>query len=443
MHDNAPGRGAAAAASANGVIRVAGALFHIRILRRLERGKAAKAAAPPYGPKGHKVEDAQVRLSTSLAFAATARLVLVGKPNPLKIDPKRTVELGEFGGRGLVRAAGSIAVGERVFEMDLTALRLPVGEPRIVAGIDTETRAGFGECLIAWAGVPHPPAGDTAPTVTLDPERFEYVLLGWAYQQTLCGKTTADLTDFAPGDVPLGCAITLSEHLQADGLMRMSPRPGSAVISLTAEGIAAAGRAASERGDRRRRAEELRNGIIRWLWERDDGDASADFRDFIWDRRCTFRGHFFDLNVCREALYLVAKGLLYERNPWWLAPRLTAAGRDCAAYKGGNVHDQLNPPEAFGPTVNFNGNNSGNVAVGNEVTQTANSGIAPTGAEGTTPTGTTPAAVTMSHETEAAKNLSFWAKLRAFATGMSGVITVAAAIVIAVFTVLMWLIMSR
>ena len=58
------------------------------------------------------------------------------------------------------------------------------------------------------------------------------------------------------------------------------------------------------------------------------------------DRRCTFRGHFFDLNdVYREARYLVEKGLVYERNPWWLAPRLTAAGRDCAAYKGGNVHE--------------------------------------------------------------------------------------------------------
>ncbi len=393
------------------------------------------------------MEDAQVRLSTSLAFAASARLVLVGKRDPVKIDPKRAVELGEFGGRGLVRAAGGIAVGERVFERDMTALRLPVGEPRIVARIDTETRAGFGECLISWAGVPHPQVGDTAPAVTLDPERFEYVLLGWAYEQTLGGKTTADLADFAPGDIPLGCATTLSEHLQAGGMIRVSPGPGSAVISLTAEGIAAAERAAGERGDRRRRAEELRNGIIRWLWEWDDGAASADFRDFIWDRRCTFRGHFFDLNdVYREARYLVEKGLVYERNPWWLAPRLTAAGRDCAAYKGGNVHEQLHPQPENGPTVNFNGNNSGNVAIGHEVTQTASSGTAPTGTKEPTPSGsaeTTPSAATTSKETEAGKNTNFRAKLRAFATGMSGITTVVATVVIAIFTVMMWLIMRR
>jgi hypothetical protein len=172
------------------------------------------------------VEKAQVRLAASLAFAASARLVLVGKRDPEKVDPKRTVELSEFGGRGLVRAAAELAVGERVFERDRTALRLPVGEPRIVAGIDRETRARFGEWLITWAGVPHSQTDDTAPEVTLDPERFEYILLDWAYEQTMRGETTADLAGFALGDIPLGCAMTLSRHLAAAGMMRVASGPG-------------------------------------------------------------------------------------------------------------------------------------------------------------------------------------------------------------------------
>jgi hypothetical protein len=427
-------------------------LFHISILRRLEWGKSSKDAAlddaaphEPKGTQGGKCPGPAVHVTR---LRGERPLVLVGKRDPGKIDPKRTVDFGEFGDCGLVHTADGMEVGERVFERDIAALRLPVGEPRIVTGIDTETRAGFGECLITLAGVPpHLRAGDTAPAVTLDPERFEYVLLGWAYEQTLGGETAADLTDFAPGDVPLGCAITLGEYLQAAGMMHVSSGPVSALISLTAEGIASAERAAAERADQRRRAEELRNGIIRWLWEWDDGDASADFRDFVWDRRCTFRGYFFDLNdVYREALYLVEKGLVYERNLWWLAPRLTAAGRDCAAYKGGNVHEQLHPQPTNGPTVNFNGNNSGNVALGHEVTQTANSGAAPAGPDGPTlsgPARNAPATATTSSEIEAGKNIGFWAKLRAFTTGMSGVITLVPTVVIAIFTVLMWVIMSR
>ena len=269
---------------------------------------------------------AQIRLSTSLAFAASARRVFVGKSQPDKTDPKRSAELGEFGCRGLVRAETGIAVGERVFERDINTFRLPFGEPKIVAEIDRQTRAAFGEWLITWTAVPPPWRGDTAPTVTLDPERFEHVLLAWAYDHTGGGETTASLADFAVGDVPLDCAIPLAEHLRAARLLCVFPGSGAPILSLTAEGIAAAEMAVAERANQRRRAEELRNGIVRWLWEWEDTDTSADFHDFIWDRHCTFRGYFFDLNaVYREYMYLVETGLIYESRPWWLAPRLTAA----------------------------------------------------------------------------------------------------------------------
>lgn len=141
--------------------------------------------------------------------------------------------------------------------------------------------------------------------------------------------------------------------------------------------------------------------------------------------------------MLREYRYLVEKGLVYERSPWWLAPRLTATGRDCAAHKGGNVHEQLNPQPTNGPTVNFNGNNSGNVAIGRDVTQSTNPVTVPGPAENT------PAATATSSEIKAGKNTGFWEKLRAFAAGTSGLIALVATVVIAVFTVLMWLIMSR
>lgn len=389
---------------------------------------------------------AQIQFSTSLAFAATARRVFLGKSQPEKLDPKRPAELGEFGGLGLVRAEAGLTVGERVFERSATGLRPPAGEPWVVAEIDRETRASLGEWLITWAGEPQPRAAGAAQAVTLDPKRFEHVLLAWAYDQTAGGQATAGLDRFAPGDIPLNCAVPLAQHLQAAGLLRISPGPGSAIVSLTPEGIAAAELAAAERSDQRRRAEELRNGIIRWLWERDDIDAVADFNDFPRNCHCTFRGHFFDLKaVHREYLYLTEKGLVYDQDsPWWFAPRLTAAGRDCAAYKGGNVQDHLNPAPANGPTVNFNGNNSGNVAIGHDVTQTTStvttptdtmSGSAPSPAESPLPTPT--------DEAEPGKSNGLWSKFRAIATGTAGVITLVCTVVIAVFTVLTWLIMSR
>jgi hypothetical protein len=226
----------------------------------------------------------------------------------------------------------------------------------------------------------------------------------------------------------------------------MSPRTGPAIVSLTAEGIVAAELAAAERSDQRRRAEELRNGIIRWLWERDDIDAVADFNDFPRNRHCTFRGHFFDLKaVHREYLYLTEKGLVYDQDsPWWFAPRLTAAGRDCAAYKSGNVQDHLNPQPANGPTVNLNGSNSGNVAIGHDVTQTTSTVTTPT--DTTSDPAPSPSESTMPTPTDGAesgKNSGLWSKFRAIATGTAGVITLVCTVVIAVFTVLTWLIMSR
>jgi hypothetical protein len=389
------------------------------------------------------VDQVKIRFPPSLAFAASARRVEVGKSQPDKTDLKRWMEMAEFGGRGLVHAEARIEVGERVFEKAKTGLRLPSGKPMVVAGIDRETRADFDEWLLTWADRPHSEAVYTPPAVMLDPERFEHVLLAWAFDRTEGGNLPASLAGFAAGDVPADCARTLAAHLQAVGLLYLSPGPGPTVITMTAEGAAVAELAATERGDPKRRAEELRNGIIRWLWEWDGADASADFHDFVGHPRCTFRGHFFDLNaVYHEYVYLVEKGLVYDMQPWWFAPGLTAAGRDCAAYYEGNVHEHLNPPTANGPTVNFNGTNSGNLAIGRDVTQTTNPVTA--AADVTRPAGPgtaeNPAAA---HETETEKKASAKARLRAFATGTAGVITLVATVVIAVFTILIWIVMTK
>lgn len=385
----------------------------------------------------------QIQFSASLAFTATARRVFVGKSQPEELDPKRPAELGEFGGLGLVRAETGIAVGERVFERGMTRGRPPIGEPRVVAEINREARASLGEWLVTWVGDPYPCAGNSGPAVTLDPERFAHVLLAWAYDQTEGGKTTASLAGFAPGDVPLACATLLARHLQAAGLLQASDDLRPTVVSLTTQGIAAAELAASERGDRVRRAEELRNGIIRWLWEPDDIGGRADFHDFPRDRHCTFRGHFFDLSaVYREYTYLVEKGLVHGGRPWWSAPRLTAAGRDCAAYRGGNVQKHLNPQPTNGPIVNFNGNNNGNVAIGHDMTLTTSTVTTPTNTT-SSPAESSPPTGTPTDEGKSSENSGFWSKVRAIATGTAGVITLVCTMVIAVFTILTWLIMTR
>ena len=131
-----------------------------------------------------------------------------------------------------------------------------------------------------------------------------------------------------------------------------------------------------------------RGGLLAVLVVRAERDRAAPRRlvdPFLHvEDRARAVGQFFSLHaVHREYRYLVEKGLVYERSPWWLAPRLTATGRDCAAHKGGNVHEQLNPQPTNGPTVNFNGNNSGNVAIGRDVTQSTNPVTVPGPAENT------------------------------------------------------------
>jgi hypothetical protein len=360
--------------------------------------------------------------------------------------PRRPVEIGNFGGSGLVRAEAGIGIGERVFERGQPGHRPPVDEPRIVARIDRKTRADLGEWLITWTG--EPSQGDrAAPAVTLDPERFEHVLLAWVYERAERGEMTANLAGFAPGDVPLDCALPLAGHLQSAGLLLVSSDAGAVNIVLTTEGAAAAKLAVAERGNQSRRTEELRNGIVRWLWEWDDVDASADFRDFIRDHRCTFRGHFFDLNaVEKEYLYLVEKGLVHSSSPWWSAPRLTATGRDCAAYAGGNVKEHLNPLQPNG-TINLNGINSGNVAIGREVIQSASQLIPYTGMTSIAAADDEAALARTSTvtlgKTAVPKNRYFWTKFRAFASGTSGVIIFVCTVLIAVFTILMWIILNK
>jgi hypothetical protein len=337
-------------------------------------------------------------------------------------------------------------MGECVFERGQPGLRPPADEPRIVAGMDRKTRADLGEWLITWAG--EPSRGDGAAlAVTLDPERFEHVLLAWAYERTRIGEVTANLAGFAPGDVPLDCALPLAEHLQSADLLLVSSDAEAVIITLTAEGVAAAELAAAERGNQSRRAEELRNGIVRWLWEWDEVDDSADFHDFIWDRRCTFRGHFFDLNaVHNEYLYLVEKGLVHHGSRWWSAPRLTATGRDCAAYTGGNVKEHLSPLLASGATINLNGVNTSNVAIGQSAIQAANPVSALTGTASVpavgaaTRTRTSTAAL---GKTEVPRDGHFWIKFRAFASGTAGVVTLVSTVIIAVFTILMWIILNK
>jgi hypothetical protein len=325
------------------------------------------------------MESTQTLLPTSLAFAATWRRCRAQRP-PEQGRPQRNtlVLMGEFNGCGLVQQNTIIEVGDRVYFENSAAKPDDGGPHKVVAAIDKETRAMTGEWLVIWAQVPARREGAIAAAVVLDAQRFLYVMLIWAYQNSDEGKAGIDLADFAPNDVPLDCVLPLADRLCDSGDLR---RSGSDTVAyLTAKGIRAAHEAAALRGNRTRRTEALQNGIIRWIYDNEepaDGDWYIDLRDFLHDPRAVFYGRFFTENeVASELAYLVELELLHEpHTTWWYWPTLTAKGRNCAAYYGGNVHDYLNKPQtdAPKPTVTISGGTN-NVAFGPEATQTINTG---------------------------------------------------------------------
>ena len=390
----------------------------------------------------------QITFATSLAFAATVRRqrFCKGEPKPEGVfDPQMLIEMGEFGGKGLIQADPRIEVGDRMFAEAYAGQRNPAGDVKVVAAIDRETRAGTREWLLTLAQVPMPRDGEAAPPVTLDPERFADVLLAWAYERTNAGQYSADLLDFAPGDIPLDCAMPLASYLQATGLLSLTP--DTTTIALTIDGITATQTAAAERNNPTRRAEALRNGIVQWIYEADGAENTDDyvtFYQFLQDPRCSFRGRFFTLHeVEREYIYLVDRGLINEINPWWLSPSLTPAGRDCGAYRGGNVYEQLNPkPQQSGPMIVTRGDNN-QINTGDDATQTAHAPMpspadpAPEQSTATVRTTNTAPSVPTENPAQAdAAGVNVRQKIRAAIRSpeVAGI----CAIVIAVFTVLIW-----
>lgn len=335
------------------------------------------------------MESTQTLPLTSLAFAATWRRCRAQRP-PEQGKPQRNtlVLMGELNGYGLVQQNAIIEVGDQVYFENSAAKPDNGGRHKVVAAIDKETRAMTGEWLIGWAQIPAQREGAKAAAVVLDEQRFLYVMLTWAYQNSDEGKVGIDLADFARNDVPADCVLPLADRLCDAGYLRRSGADAPAY--LTGEGISAAQEAAVLRGNRTRRTEALQNGIVLWIYDNEEpaeGDWYVDLRDFLHDSRAAFYGRFFTENeVANELAYLVELGLVHKpHTTWWHWPTVTAQGRICAAYFGGNVHDYLNKPQtdAPKPTVTISGGTN-NVAFGPDTTQTINTGpdaVNPGGAE--------------------------------------------------------------
>jgi hypothetical protein len=86
------------------------------------------------------------------------------------------------------------------------------------------------------------------------------------------------------------------------------------------------------------------------------------------------------------------------------------------------------------------------VAIGHDMTLTTSTVTTPTDTTSSpapSPAESAPPTATPTDGGKTGKNGGFWSKGRAIATGTAGVITLVCTIVIAVFTVLTWLIMSR
>lgn len=226
------------------------------------------------------------------------------------------------------------------------------GAPRIVASIDRTTLAATDQWLITWAGrQTNATAGAALDPFYLRPEWLAQPLLRWIHETAGASNAAVDLAGFAGEDVPLGSVVTLAGHLASNGLVIVDSFDESATATLTAQGLATAEKADAARADPRLRAQALRQGMITWLADRENGAAAPpDWRPFLYDPRSSFHGDLFSNDeLVREAQYLAEHGLIrgladqHDTNLGWTCPRLTAKGRDCNDDYGGNVAESLKP----------------------------------------------------------------------------------------------------
>jgi hypothetical protein len=199
---------------------------------------------------------------------------------------------------------------------------------------------------------------------------------------------------------------------------------------LTADGVAAAERAAAARADPRQRSQALRRGMITWLADREKAsDTPHDWTRFLHDPRSTFYGDFFTTDeLAREAPYLTEHGLirgLAARDGTdfgWTRPRLTAKGRDCNDDYGGDVAESLKSEQPGRSThISVTGSPGTQINAGDH-----NSQHAPP-----TPAPATPQ--------PPAKSVGRWRKIGRFLTSLAGIVTMAGTVVIAVLTYLLLL----
>lgn len=368
----------------------------------------------------------QIKYPTSLAFAATWRRYRARQESQSGRPARdRRVAMGSLCGKGLVQADADIQIGDELsLESTVFGQQQP-DQPRVVAAIDKESRAQIDEWLITWAQVPAQKDGRSAPAVALDPERFTDVMLIWAYEHSGGERDGILLSDFAPGDIPILSVVALADQLQEMGLLVRDPT--YAWARMTAHGVAAARAALAERDNRTLRIEALRNRIVLWVHTMSETEEHLDLRDFLHDPAAVFHGRFFtEAELHEETVYLREKGLLKDDHmPWCLYPVLTPTGRDCAIYRGGNVHESTTPrPPQNNTIINFGNHNQNSTGDG---AQTAHK----------------PAPDPEPTPRREERPATFWPKFKAFARSTAGVITFVCTLLIAVFAVLTYLYMIK
>ncbi|GAA1952742.1 hypothetical protein [Catenulispora subtropica] len=300
---------------------------------------------------------------------AGSRLVRMNPPAQYPIELAQLAD-----GRALVRAGTSIDVGYEVY-LPNPAEPGFLRDPRTVAAIDRSTRSGAQEWLLTWAGEQPVEPADAEISVDLDPAWFAEPLVRWIHETS--GGNAVDLAGFAPGDVTLESVTTLAEHLSEQGLLTIAATATGVTATLTENGRAEAEQAAIARADRHQREEALRQGMITFLAEYERSSRTPDdWKPFLLDPRSMFHGDFFTVDeLAREAQYLAEMGLIRSfsqtngMDRGWTMPQLTARGRNCNDYHGGNVADSLKPEPQPGPTINVTGSPGAQVNTGNNSQQ--------------------------------------------------------------------------
>jgi hypothetical protein len=311
----------------------------------------------------------------SVYFALWAEQVWVVRRGPGAQPREWQIRMLDGPEHGVIEAGSDVRTGDEIYQNGVIR-RKKTG--RVVAEVDWERQAHLKRGVITWAGTARIRTNQKESELVLNIELHGMLLLDWLYSHgnpDIFYKTTDFLVDNNLSDDD---GWLLVENLAKRGVIdHAATMDGTVNIRLNGQGIEYVQRVRVERADPVQRSRELRQRMLRWLYNQEHrGKPPADWVGFLASDDSLFYGDRFTVDeLARQTEYLSAKDLIVSVRAWSVVngmvnPSLTHAGQDCVIDFGGNVSDFVSRHSGGSTTNNVTMTNStGNIVVASDNVQ--------------------------------------------------------------------------